>query len=111
MAKKTEDGKKFGPGDFAYVPDPAKPSTWKLRLTSTPGGKPDSGHVGAAAAALGPGYRGHKVSIPKAVRDKVIAKVRAAWHSANKGKSDAEMPDVLKNGKSVRDHIKGMMND
>jgi len=110
MAKKTENGKKFGPGDYAYVPDASKPSTWKLRLTSTPGGKPDAGHVGAAAAALGPGYRGHKVFLPKGARQAVIAKVRAAWHSANKGKPDDEMPDVLKNSRSVRDHVEGMMN-
>ena len=45
---KTEDGEVFPASDYAYVPDPEKPSTWKLRLTSTPGGKPDSRIVGAA---------------------------------------------------------------
>lgn len=93
--KKTDGGKEYSASDFAYVPDPAKPSTWKLRLTSTPGGEPDAGIVGAAAAALGPGYRGQKVQIPSADRAKVVARVRAAWRKANPGKKDDEMPSGI----------------
>jgi hypothetical protein len=93
---KTEDGKNYPSSDYAYVPDPEKPSTWKLRLTSTPGGDPDPRIVGAAAAALGPGFRGNKVQIPQADREKVKAKVRSAWKEANPDKETSEMPDVLK---------------
>lgn len=93
---KRENGKDFKPGDYAYVPDSSKPSTWKLRLTNTPGGDPDPNIVGAAVAALGKGFRGNKVQIPSSDRAKVVAKVRNAWKSANKGKPEEEMPDVLK---------------
>lgn len=94
-ASKTEDGKDFPASDYAYVPDPDKPSTWKLRLTSTPGGDPDPGIVGAAAAALGKGFRGNKVQIPDADLPKVKAKVRAAWSKANPGKEEDDMPEAI----------------
>lgn len=77
---KTEYGRQFPMGDYAYVPDPTKPSTWKLRLTADPGGGPNARIVGAAVAALGPtGFRGRKVQIPKNDLPKVKAKVLAAW--------------------------------
>lgn len=93
---KSEDGKNFPASDFAYVPDRTKPSTWKLRLTSTPGGKPDTAIVGAAAAALGPGFRGEKVQIPSDARAAVVGRVRSAWKKANPEKSDDEMPSGIK---------------
>jgi hypothetical protein len=97
MAKmKTEDGVKFPAQDYAYVPDPDSPSTWKLRLTSTPGGAPDARIVGAAAAALGPGYRGQKVEIPAGDLAAVKAKVRAAWKEANPDRDDGEMPEGIR---------------
>jgi len=92
----TQGGKCYPASDYAYVPDPSKPSTWKLRLTSTPGGPKDSGIVGAAAAALGAGFRGKKVQIPSAARAAVKSKVRAAWRAANPNKGSDEMPDALK---------------
>lgn len=94
-ASKTEDGKQFPASDYAYVPDPESPSTWKLRLTSTPGGTPDPTIVGAAAAALGPGYRGQKVQLPAADRAKVVTRVRAAWVKANPDKDKDAMPKTL----------------
>lgn len=93
---KTEGGKKFPASDYAYVPDPKKPSTWKLRLTSTPGGDPDPRIVGAAVAALGPGFRGQPVQIPANSRSGVIARVRSAWLKANPDKEEADLPKVLK---------------
>jgi hypothetical protein len=93
---KTEGGKDFPASDYAYVPDPEKPSTWKLRLTKTPGGDPDPGIVGAAAAALGKGFRGQKVQIPVGDLAKVKAKVRSAWKKANPDKSADDMPDGIK---------------
>lgn len=94
--KKTEGGKEFSSSDYAYVPDESKPSTWKLRLTGTPGGEPDSGHIGAAAAALGPGFRGHKVEIPSGDRERVVSRVRSAWRKLNPDKSEDEMPEGIK---------------
>ena len=81
-AMKTEAGKKFPAKDYAYTPDKNKPSTWKLRLTSTPGATPDVRIVGAATAALGKGFRGNKVNIPAAALAGVKNKVRAAWKKA-----------------------------
>lgn len=95
---KTEGGEVFPASDYAYVPDPEKPSTWKLRLTSTPGGKPDSRIVGAALAALGPGYRGNKVEIPEADLASVKSKVRAAWKELH---PDQEIPQVLKTAEEI----------
>lgn len=97
---KTEAGKKFPASDFAYVPDRNKPSTWKLKLTSTPGGKPDSRIVGAAVAALGPrGYRGNRVQLPSAARSQVKAKVRRAWLAANPDKSPEDVPEAIQKTK------------
>ena len=94
-AGKTVDGKVYPKGDWAYTPSD-NPSSWKLRLTAEPGGKPDPGIVGAAAAALGKGFRGNKVEIPEADLPAVKAKVRAAWKAANPDKDDSEMPTALR---------------
>lgn len=93
---KSEGGRNFKSSDYAYVPDASKPSTWKLRLTNTPGATPDPGIVGAAVAALGKGFRGQKVQIPSADIGKVKAKVRAAWKKANPDKDPKEMPEVIR---------------
>ena len=93
-ATKTEDGKAFPKSDYAYTPSDT-PSDWKLRLTAEPGGKPDAGIVGAAAAALGAGFRGQKVEIPAADLPAVKAKVRAAWQKANPDKKTDEMPKSI----------------
>ena len=90
---KTEDGKAYRKGDYAYTPDDV-PSHWKLRLTNTPGGKPDPHIVGAAVAALGAGFRGNKVRIPAADLPMVKRRVLRAWHATH-GK-DEEVPAVLK---------------
>lgn len=95
---KTEDGKDFQAGDYAYTPDKESPSTWKLRLTNTPGGEPDAQIVGAAVAALGEGFRGNRVEIPSGDRAGVIARVRAAWVKANPEKDREQLPPVLKDG-------------
>jgi len=93
---KTYAGKAFPASDFAYTPDKSKPSTWKLRLTKVPGGKPDTGIVGAAVAALGKGFRGKQVQIPDDDKPAVIARVRSAWKQANPDKSPDELPNILK---------------
>lgn len=85
-ATKTVDGKAYPASNFAYVPDPEKPSTWKLPIF-------DEKHVSAASAALGPGHRGEKVSIPEADRGKVLATVKAKYREHY---PDKELPDQLK---------------
>jgi len=100
---KTEGSNKFPATDYAYVPDPKKPSTWKLRLTSTPGGDPDQRIVGAAVAALGPGFRGQKVQIPSDDLAGVTARVRSAWLKANPDKGKEDLPKVLKEKKKKKE--------
>jgi phage head maturation protease len=95
MATKTEDGTEFPASDYCYVPDPDSPSTWKLRITATPGGAPDAGIVGAAAAALGSGFRGQRVEIPDADRAAAVACVRTAWRKANPDRDDSDMPEGI----------------
>lgn len=96
-ASQTDAGTKFPASDFAFVPDKNKPSTWKLRLTASPGGAPDPRFVGAAAAALSPGgHRGKKVQLPSDAVAGVKAKVRAAWRKANPDKDASAMPDSIK---------------
>jgi hypothetical protein len=97
---KTYDGVEFPKSDFAYTPSD-KPSTWKLRLTKTPGGKPDPGIVGAAVAALGKGFRGRKVQLPAAALAAVKSRVKSAWRQANPSKGEDEMPPVLKGESTV----------
>lgn len=94
--KKTEGGEKFPASDYAYTPDKMKPSTWKLRLTSSPGGDPDPAIVGAAVAALGKGFMGNKVQLPEDAHAAVKAKVKAAWLKANPDKTAKDLPPVLK---------------
>lgn len=108
---KSEGGKKFPAKDYAYVPDPQKPSTWKLRLTNTPGGDPDPRIVGAAVAALGPGFRGQKVQIPADDKAAVITRVRAAWKKANPDKGVEDMPGVLKKRKDQTMDTDGKIKD
>jgi hypothetical protein len=91
---KREGGKDYPKADFAYTPGSA--STWKLRLTSTPGGDPDRRIVGAAIAALGPGYRGQKVQIPAADLAAVKRRVLSAWLKANPDKTRADAPAAIK---------------
>lgn len=80
----TKDG--VGASGWAYVPDPEKPSTWKLNIS-------DARHVAAAVAALGKGFRGNKVSIPAEDLAAVKSKVRAAY---SKFFPDNDVPPVLK---------------
>ena len=96
-ATKTEDGKAFQSKDYAYVPDPDSPSTWKLRLTDTPGGAPSPRIVGAAIAALGPGgFRGQKVQIPSSEMAAVKRKVRAAWKKLNPDADPEDVPAAIR---------------
>jgi hypothetical protein len=91
-ATKREAGKDFTAEDYAYVPDREHPSTWKLRLTETPGGAPTANMVGRAIAAVTTGYRGERVAIPGKDMPKVKARLREAWREANPDKEEHEMP-------------------
>lgn len=80
QALRTEDGQRYPAAAYAYVPDPEKPSTWKLRLWETLDKKVTVRQLGRAAAAFSPGgFRGQRVQIPSGDVAKVKAKIRAAY--------------------------------
>ncbi len=95
-ATKRENGEDFPAEAFAFVPDPDKPSTWKLRLWDSLAEKETARQVGRAIAALGKGFRGRKVQIPSDQLAKVKAKVRAAWRKTHPDTPDSEMPEVIR---------------
>lgn len=98
---KTEGGQQFPAAAYAYVPDPASPSTWKIRLWETPEAKETTRQVGAAIAAFSPGgFRGQKAAIPAADIAAVKAKVRAAWKQVNPDKKPGEMPSYIASERS-----------
>jgi len=77
-ASKTEGGESFSASDYAYVPEPDKPSTWKIRLTESPG-KMTVAQVARAITALQPGgFRGNEAQIPAGDRAGVKSKISAA---------------------------------
>ncbi len=67
---KKVDGEEHPASDFAYVPDPEKPSTWKLPIFNMH-------HVGGALAAMTSDYRGNPVEIPEGDRHAVMKKILA----------------------------------
>jgi len=104
-AMKTEDGVKFPAAAFAYVPDPEKPSEWKLRLWEDPTKKVTRRQLGAAAAALSPGgFRGQKVQIPSADLPAVKRKIRAEYRKLDV--ADEDIPRWVKESTEKRIRIR-----
>ena len=93
-ATKTEDGKEYNSSAYLVVPDPDKPSTWKLRIQETPG-KVTVAQLGRAAAALSSGgFRGNPVQLSGGERKKAKAKLRGLYTSH--GVAEADIPDAVK---------------
>jgi hypothetical protein len=79
-ATKTEDGVDYPAEAFAYVPDPDRVSTWKLRLWENLEDKVTRVQLGRAVAALGPtGFRGQRVQIPAGDLPRVKRAIATAW--------------------------------
>lgn len=87
---KTIDGKPRPAGDFLVVEDPEKTTTWHLPVKVN--GKPDHNLMGAAKAALGPGYRGNKYEGPD--KEKAIKKLKALYKSEDMEWSEAAMNEM-----------------
>lgn len=97
---KTDMGMKFPAAAYAYVPDPQKPSTWKMRLWESPDQKITRASVARAAMALSPsGYRGNQVQLPKDDVAAVRQKVATAWRSVHEGGD--KMPAHLAEGQDL----------
>lgn len=91
----------FAEGDlpdtcFGYVPegDDAKASDRKLPLCKDDG-ELDAAMIGAAAAALGEGFRGERVDLPEEAMTKAKTRVLAAWRKVHPDKEESDAPDSL----------------
>jgi hypothetical protein len=92
---KTEDGVNYPAKDFAYAPDPEKPSTWKLRLSEGRPGNITVSQLGRAAAALSSGgFRGQRVQLPSDAVAAVKARIRREYRNMNVEPED--IPDAVK---------------
>jgi len=100
---KTEDGVKYPSAAFAYVPEPEKPSTWKLRLWEDLNKKVTRAQLGRASAALSPGgFRGNRVQIPSEDLPAVKRRIRSEYSKLNVNPDD--MPRWVKES-TERDYI------
>jgi hypothetical protein len=93
MARKTEDGKEYPAEAYLYVPDPDKPSTWKLRIWEDPEQKITVAQLGRAAAALGPGFRGNRVDLDPEDRRAAARKLIRLYRE--QGVKDEDIPPYL----------------
>jgi len=100
-ATKTDGGQRFPAAAYAYVPDPEKSSTWKLRLWETPEKKITRAQLGRATAAFSPGgFRGQRVELPSGDIAKVKAKIRAAYRQL--GVKTDEIPQWVRETDNTR---------
>jgi hypothetical protein len=91
---KREQGMDFTSKDFAFVPDASKPSTWKLRISETPG-KVTVAQLGRAAAAFSAGgFRGNRVELPSGSAPSVKRRIRSEY--AKLGVSSDKIPASVK---------------
>lgn len=80
---------------YAFTPAKGEP---KLDIS-------DAAHVAAAAAALGPGFRGQKVQLPSGAVAGVKAKVRAAYRRFFLDKNPKDYPDGIKKGVAMFEDV------
>lgn len=91
---KTEDGESYPAAAYLVVPDPEKPSTWKLRVWESPAAKVTRAQLGRAAAAFSPGgFRGQPVQLAPDEEKQAKAKLRSLYRGLGAG--DDEIPDYL----------------
>lgn len=96
---KREGGIDFPAQDYAWVPDPAKPATWKIRLTESPG-KVSLAQLGKAAATLSTGgFRGQKAQIPQTALSAVKRRIRAEYRKM--GVPETSIPSSIRKEFSV----------
>lgn len=90
---RTDNGMEFPPEAYLVVPDPDKPSTWKLRIWETPESKVTVAQLGRAAAALGPGFRGNRVDLPEEERRRAARALIRLYRKMEV--DDADIPEYL----------------
>ena len=88
---KVQGGVERTASEYLCVPDPDKPSTWKLPKTDK-NHKVTTAKLGQIAAALGKGFRGQPVNLPSACpKSKMVAALKREYKKLGK-----EPPDTLK---------------
>jgi hypothetical protein len=90
---KTEGGVEYPAEAYLHVPDPEKPSTWKLRVWETPEKQVTVAQLGRAAAALGRGFRGRRVELSAEERATALRTLRGLYRKA--GIKADDLPPVL----------------
>ncbi|MBU1067173.1 hypothetical protein KKE60_05270, partial [Patescibacteria group bacterium] len=76
---KTEEGIEFKASDYAVVPDPEKPSTWKLRLAEKRSGDFTVVQVARAITAMQPsGFRGQRVQFTGDQKKQAVSRINSA---------------------------------
>lgn len=93
-AIKRENGIDYPARDFAFVPDATQPSTWKLRLTESPGKVTVAQLARATAALSSSGFRGNRVQIPSAALSAVKRRIRAEYRRL--GVAEQDIPSAVK---------------
>lgn len=96
---KREGGLDFPARDYAFVPDNARPASWKLRLTESPGKVTVSQLARAAAALSAGGFRGQKAQIPAAALSAVKRRIRAEFRKL--GVPEEKIPPSVKKSFTV----------
>lgn len=91
---KTEGGVQFPMSDYAYVGDPERVTTWKLRLTESPG-KVTLAQLSRAVQALSPeGFMGEQVDVPPDALPGIKRRIRTAY--VKLGVDEAEIPAEIR---------------
>lgn len=93
---KRENGLDFPAEDYAYVPDPKRPATWKVRLTEAPG-RITVQQLVMAAKSLRPGEKA--AQIPLKARTAVKRRIRQEFRK--KGIAEEKIPMVVRKSFSV----------
>ena len=95
---KTDGGEKYPSVAYLYVPDPNKPSTWKIRIWETPEKEVTIAQLGRATIAISKGFRGKKAKIPSDAVIEVKSKLESLYKK--EGVKVEDVPEVLKNEKA-----------
>lgn len=103
-ATKRDGGVEYQASDYADVPDPDKPSTWKLLLAEDRSGNFTAAQVGRAITALQPGgFRGNRVDIGSS-KQAVISRIQSAIGKVPE-EARANLRERLSRVKSIIDPV------
>lgn len=90
------------PDDFAVVPDPEKPSGWKLDIS-------DDTHVADAITALTSGFRGNKVQLSSDERAQAKKRIRTKINAMADGPKKDNLLERLSKVKEFEKAFTGML--